>query len=122
MPFKKMEIRWEKKERARYYHLTLDDADVDNLFNTQGGAVISPYADDGVRFWLYPFPGVFRKRFLPHPEEGYYIYVGSQGCRARDDLVKLIEERGQNIPIEEESHFEGENPINLGFVSLHVRE
>lgn len=117
-----MEISWRRDGRVRHYDLVLDSIDLEELFRSQGTPLLSPFADDGSRFWIYPCLTSFDRRFLPHPEDGYYIYVNSERCGSVEELADLFRRKGQRVPIEMDfSEREEGKTINLGYVSIGLK-
>ena len=110
-----MKIDFELREKKRYYKLTLNREEAERL--SYGETLISPPARGGATFWVFGSPSVFEESFHPMPSddpEGYAIYIGGLKIRGADDLIKLINERGE-IPIEI-SGIEGK--VNVGYVSF----
>src|SRR3989344_1324898 len=102
--------------RERLYELTLDEHDLDILFDLDSQGVYSNYTPTGARFYLLPdltsSDDAFR--ILLGDMDTYYMYVGDIRIRSAKDLEVLISSK-EKIPIEMESVISNQIPINLGY-------
>lgn len=107
--------------RERLYELTLDEHDLDILFDLDSQGVCSNYTKSGARFQLFPHPSLFSESFeiLPVDSDTYYAYFGDIKIKDYSALESLILSR-EKIPIEMPSVISNDENINLGYVNIKI--
>lgn len=117
-----MQIKKSIKKNTRYYELTLNKEEAEELLSIDSEGVLSPRAKDGVRFHLFPSLSGSDKAFRLMPDQdGYFAQIGEISLRWIGDLEKLLNGIG-DIPIEIPSSIKGNPPLKTGYVSIKINK